>query len=192
MENRADDLTFENLRIDLPVTNAATEDRGAIIARASLSTNMRFINNIITGGSFGILHVGNNSVRSPGTVFTGNTITNVFYRPVFFEYMQGLTFNDNTITHTGTAYSDYYGAGIQNTSGYVEMLRNRITGAVGHALRLAYCSGLAGQPCARPFVACHSRPSRSPKRNVRRSSVVRWRARCATPAAPARSAWAAG
>ena len=36
--------------------------------------------------------------------------------------------------------------GIQNTSGYIEMLRNRITGTVGHALRLAYCTGIEAQP----------------------------------------------
>ena len=146
VENRGDNLTFENLRINLPATTSTSEDRGAMIVRPSLSSNLRFINNTITGGSVGVLYAGNNSARSPGTVFTGNTITNVYYRPAFFEYLQGLVFNDNTVTYTGTAYSDYYGAAIQNTSGYLEILRNRITGTVGHALRLAYCSGLPAQP----------------------------------------------
>ena len=88
MENRADDITFENLRIDLPATTAASEDRGAIIARTSLSSNIHFINNTITGGSWGILFIGNSSTRSPGTVFTGNTITNVYYRGTYLEYLQ--------------------------------------------------------------------------------------------------------
>ncbi|MBK8292836.1 MAG: hypothetical protein IPK96_19760 [Flammeovirgaceae bacterium] len=68
-----------------------------------LSTNIRFINNTITGGSHGIIHVGNNTNRSPGTVFTGNTITNVYYRPAYFQYMAGGIFNNNTITHSGTS-----------------------------------------------------------------------------------------
>ena len=54
--------------------------------------------------------------------------------------------DDNGITHTGTAYSDYYGTGFQYMSGYLEMLRNRITGAVGHAIRMHYCSGIQAQP----------------------------------------------
>src|SRR5690606_30371436 len=143
--NRADDLTFENLVITLPATTSVTEDRTAILARPSISTNIRFINNTITGASHGIIHIGNSTVRSPGTVFTGNTITNVYARPVYLEYMQDIIFNDNTISTT-TAYSDYYGAGIQNTSGYLEMLRNRITGSTGHAVRMQYCSGLEAQP----------------------------------------------
>jgi nitrous oxidase accessory protein NosD len=60
--------------------------------------------------------------------------------------MQGLIINDNTVTHSGTPYFDYYGVAIHNTSGYLEMLRNRITGGVGHALRLYYCSGIEAQP----------------------------------------------
>ncbi|HET9786645.1 MAG TPA: hypothetical protein VFP47_05910, partial [Pyrinomonadaceae bacterium] len=147
VENRADNLTFENLRVILPATTSFTEERGAIIVRASLSSNIRFINNVISGGSHGILHIGSNSSYSPGSVFTGNTITNVFARPAYFEYMNGMIFNDNTITHTGTAYSDYYGTGIQYMSGYLEMLRNRITGVVGHAVRFHYCAGVsAAQP----------------------------------------------
>jgi hypothetical protein len=144
--NRADDLTFENLIITLPVTTASTEDRSAILARPSISTNIRFINNTITGGSYGILHIGNNSARSPGTVFTNNTITNVYYRPAYFEYMLGGVFTDNTISSSVSASGDYYGLGLQNTSGYIEVMRNRITGVVGHALRLYYCQGIEAQP----------------------------------------------
>ncbi|MEQ1586262.1 MAG: hypothetical protein ABL895_10310, partial [Cyclobacteriaceae bacterium] len=77
--NNLNNLTFEGLRITLPATpTPITEDRGAIIARPSLSTNIRFINNTITGGSHGIVHIGNNANRSAGTVITGNTITNVY------------------------------------------------------------------------------------------------------------------
>ena len=144
--NSLNAITFEGLRITLPSTTSATEELGAIIARSSLSSNIRFINNIITGGSHGILHIGNGSSHSPGVVFTGNTITNVHARPVYLQNIDGLIFNDNVITHTGASYSDYYGASIQNTSGYLEMLRNRITGAVGHALYLSYCSGIESQP----------------------------------------------
>jgi len=143
IDNRADDITFENLIITLPATTSFTEERGAIIARPSTSTNIRFINNTITGGSHGIIHIGNNSNRSPGTVFTGNTITNVFGRPAFFQYMQGGVFNNNTIN--GSSYSDYYGLGIYDTSGYLEVLRNRITGSAGHALKMQFCVGIEAQ-----------------------------------------------
>src|SRR5688500_4947752 len=91
--NNLNTITFEGLRIILASTTSATEDRGAIIARPSLSSNIRFINNTITGGSYGILHIGNSSsiaARSPGTEFTGNTVSNVYYRAVYFEYMQGM------------------------------------------------------------------------------------------------------
>ncbi|MBK7652673.1 MAG: hypothetical protein IPJ20_20655 [Flammeovirgaceae bacterium] len=101
--NRADGLTFENLRITLPTTNSGTEERAAILLRPSLSSNIRFINNIITGGSHGIFHVGNSTNLSPGTVFTGNTLTDVYYRPAYFQYMAGGIFNNNTITHSGVS-----------------------------------------------------------------------------------------
>jgi hypothetical protein len=144
--NRADDLTFENLRITLPPIAAVTEERTAILVRPSLSTNIRFINNTITGGSHGIIHVGNNTNRSPGTVFTGNTITNVYYRPAYFQYMAGGIFNNNTITHSGTSQGDYYGLGLEYSAGYTEIQRNRITGALGHAMRLYYFGGIDTQP----------------------------------------------
>ncbi|HCM74924.1 MAG TPA: hypothetical protein DIS90_00985, partial [Cytophagales bacterium] len=144
--NRADDITFENLRITLPATTSVTEDRAAILLRPSLSTDIRFINNTITGGSHGIIHVGNNSIPSPGTVFTGNTITNVYYRPAYFQYMAGGIFNNNVISHSGTSQGDYYGFGLDNTSGYTEIQRNRITGGLGHAMRLYYFGGVDTQP----------------------------------------------
>ncbi|MEP2667461.1 MAG: right-handed parallel beta-helix repeat-containing protein, partial [Cyclobacteriaceae bacterium] len=144
--NAINNLTFENLRITLPATNSGSEERAAILVRPSLSTNIRFINNTITGGSHGILHVGNSSNPSPGTVFTGNSITDVYYRPAYFQYMAGGIFNDNTITHSGTSQGDYYGLGLDNTSGYTEIQRNRITGALGHAMRLYYFGGIDTQP----------------------------------------------
>ncbi|MBL7876333.1 MAG: right-handed parallel beta-helix repeat-containing protein, partial [Cyclobacteriaceae bacterium] len=144
--NRADNLTFENLRITLLTTNSGTEERAAILVRPTLSSNIRFVNNTITGGSHGILHIGNSTNYSAGTVFTGNTITDVYYRPAYFQYMAGGIFNNNTITYTGTAQGDYYGLGLDNFAGYTEIQRNRITGTVGHALRLYYCAGLLAQP----------------------------------------------
>ncbi|GAB1446312.1 hypothetical protein MASR2M41_20810 [Flammeovirgaceae bacterium] len=144
--NRADDLTFENLVITLPATTSVSEDRSAILVRPSLSTNIRFINNTITGGSHGIYYIGSNSSYSPGTVFTGNAITNVYYRPAYFQYMSGGIFNDNVITHTGTSQGDYYGLSLINTSGYKEIQRNRITGALGHAMYLQYFAGIDTQP----------------------------------------------
>src|SRR5690606_15365837 len=84
--------------------------------------------------------------KSPGSIVTGNTITDVYARAVFLEHQEGVIFNDNTITHSGSAYSDYYGAAIQSSTGYTEIMRNRITGAVGHALKLYYCGGLETQP----------------------------------------------
>ncbi|MBK7652668.1 MAG: hypothetical protein IPJ20_20630 [Flammeovirgaceae bacterium] len=41
--NRADNLTFENLRITLLPTTSGTEERAAILLRPSLSSNIRFI-----------------------------------------------------------------------------------------------------------------------------------------------------
>jgi hypothetical protein len=134
--NNLNNLSFEGLRITLPSTTNVTEDRTAILARPSLSSNIRFINNTITGGSHGIVHVGNSSSRSPGTLITGNTISNVYARPMYLDYMNGIQFNDNVIT--GTTYSDYYGTSIQNSSGNLEMLRNRITGGAGYALYLYF------------------------------------------------------
>jgi hypothetical protein len=60
--------------------------------------------------------------------------------------MAGGIFNNNTITHSGTSQGDYYGLGLDNTSGYTEIQRNRITGALGHAMRLYYCAGIDTQP----------------------------------------------
>ncbi|MBK7652670.1 MAG: hypothetical protein IPJ20_20640 [Flammeovirgaceae bacterium] len=45
--------------------------------------------------------------------------------------MAGGIFNNNTITHSGVSQGDYYGLGLDNTSGYTEIQRNRITGALG-------------------------------------------------------------
>ncbi|HRK54916.1 MAG TPA: right-handed parallel beta-helix repeat-containing protein, partial [Cyclobacteriaceae bacterium] len=144
--NTINNLTFENLRITLPATTSVSEERAAILVRPSLSSNIRFINNTITGGSHGILHVGNSSNPSPGTVFTGNTITDVYYRPAYFQYMAGGIFNNNVIAHSGVSQGDYYGLGLDYTSGYTEIQRNRITGGLGHAMRLYYFGGIDIQP----------------------------------------------
>lgn len=134
--NTINNLTFENLRITLPSTTSVTEDRAAILLRPTLSSNIRLINSVITGGSHGFFHVGNSSNRSSGTVITGNTISNVYARPMYLENMNGIVINDNVIT--GTSYTDYYGTGIQTSSGNLEMQRNRITGGAGYALYMYY------------------------------------------------------
>ncbi|MFN5072808.1 MAG: CARDB domain-containing protein [Cyclobacteriaceae bacterium] len=136
--NRATNLTFENLRITLPATTSVTEDRTAVLLRPTVSTNIRLLSSVITGGSHGFIHVGNGTVAnySAGTVITGNTISNVYARPMSLQYQNGVVFNDNVIT--GTSYFDYYGTVIWNGSGVLEMQRNRIVGGAGYALYLYY------------------------------------------------------
>jgi hypothetical protein len=142
--NRATNITFENLRITLPATTSITEDRAAILLRPTTSSNIRLLNSVITGGSHGFLHEGNSTVAnySAGTVITGNTISNVYARPMYLQYQNGVLFNDNVIT--GTSYSDYNGTTIRNSSGVLEMQRNRITGGAGYGVYLYYPNTVSG------------------------------------------------
>ncbi|MFN8689645.1 MAG: right-handed parallel beta-helix repeat-containing protein, partial [Cyclobacteriaceae bacterium] len=142
--NALTNITFENLGITLPTTTSITEDRAAILLRPTTSSNVRLLNTVITGGSHGFIHVGNSSLSnySAGTVITGNTISNVYARPMYLQYMNGVVFNDNVIT--GTSYSDYHGTVIWNCSGVLEMQRNRITGGAGYGVYLYYPNTVSG------------------------------------------------
>jgi hypothetical protein len=145
--NRADDLTFENLRITLlhPLRQLR---KSARLSWCALPCRPTFVLSIIRSRAalMALSMLVITRIASPGTVFTGNTITNVYYRPAYFQYMAGGIFNNNTITHSGTSQGDYYGLGLEYSAGYTEIQRNRITGALGHAMRLYYFGGIDTQP----------------------------------------------
>uniref|UniRef100_UPI003217BA1E hypothetical protein n=1 Tax=uncultured Draconibacterium sp. TaxID=1573823 RepID=UPI003217BA1E len=99
MQNRADNILVENCTIESPLSTSASGDRQVVRIVPSTSSNIRFLNNTITGGSYSIVSVGssNTSFRAEGYEFIGNQLLDAYYGGLSLEYLNGAIVSGNTI-----------------------------------------------------------------------------------------------
>ncbi len=147
-QNEVYDILFENCLLQSPITSSTSTDRGNVILAPSLSGDVRFINNTITGGSTGIYYKGNtsSSSRAPGTEFRQNIISDVYNQGIYLQYHTDAIIENNTISLIAASYSGSDGAELNDMDGAFRFLGNRVTGAKSYGIYMVYCTATAGDP----------------------------------------------
>ncbi|TRO62858.1 NosD domain-containing protein, partial [Christiangramia sabulilitoris] len=146
MFGRGDDILIENCKFSSPATTSSHENLAVIWFDPSSSSDIRLLNNFITGGSMGISYKGDYYSRVPGTVIENNVIENSGYRGVHLQYQSGFIFNNNSVSiqphYNGTSLwvSDSEGGG--------EIINNRLIGGGPgyHGVYLGSCQSPVENP----------------------------------------------
>lgn len=126
LANMASHNTFSNCIMNGPSSSSTSTYMANIYASGENLDYNTFDNNEINNGSIGIYYY--TSPQSIGAVFTGNEISNMYYRGVYLYYLQSLVFNDNVVDAT-SAYTSSYGMYFySNQANDVEIRRNHVRG----------------------------------------------------------------
>ncbi|TRO65066.1 NosD domain-containing protein, partial [Christiangramia sabulilitoris] len=146
MFGRGDDILVENCKLSSPTTTSTHPNQAVVWFDPSSSSDIRLLNNFITGGSIGISYKADYYSRVPGTVIENNVIENSGYRGVHLQYQSGFIFNNNSVSiqphYNGTSLwvSDSEGGG--------EIINNRLIGGGPgyHGVYLGSCQSPVENP----------------------------------------------
>ncbi|RCK73625.1 MAG: 5'-Nucleotidase domain protein [Ignavibacteriae bacterium] len=145
-----EDLRIQNNILSGTQTSSGSTNQIIIGANNSLCTSRIISGNTFVNGSYGINMSGlSNTVQSSGTQITNNTFNNTGYNPILLQYHSGPQINGNTIT-SSTAQR---GIEIQNNTGAIQILKNKISINGFYGIYLTNCDGGTGLPTPRGLIA---------------------------------------
>ncbi|MEB2782865.1 hypothetical protein U3A58_20970, partial [Algoriphagus sp. C2-6-M1] len=125
-------ILFEGNVFESPITASISGDRGNVIITASTSSDVRFINNTISGGSYGIFYQGTNGSsgsRALGFVFAQNQMLDQYYRGVQISNLFEAQVTDNRVVLLGASSGSSDGYYVDEVEGALRFTGNRVTGA---------------------------------------------------------------
>ena len=145
--NRLDNFLVESCQLISPDLGGNNTNAGNVRLDPSISTNVRLIGNLITGGDHGIMYRGGTgSYRAPGTEIRDNEITGMYAYGIYLNYLTGTKVEDNTVTMRSTSWSGSYTLEMENVEGSVRVTGNRLTGARSTGLRFQFNEGDNANP----------------------------------------------
>lgn len=108
-------ITIKNCILMNDTNNTSTSTNKTVVYKGSgtPANNIKFLNNTIKGGSYGIYWYGQSTTnRNTNTVFDGNKFMMQYYGPLYVYYADGLSFNNNYVTasinYSSTIYLAYF------------------------------------------------------------------------------------
>tara|TARA_B100000508_G_scaffold124704_1_gene108183 strand:+ start:18165 stop:33218 length:15054 start_codon:yes stop_codon:yes gene_type:complete len=100
-------VQFEgNTIVGYNINNTSTS-YSTVYSSGVAHTKLKFINNTIQYGSYGMYLIGSSSIVGSDNVFSGNTFENFYRMGAVLQYLDEVTFSGNTIKDKGT-YSNVY------------------------------------------------------------------------------------
>uniref|UniRef100_UPI003216560B CARDB domain-containing protein n=1 Tax=uncultured Draconibacterium sp. TaxID=1573823 RepID=UPI003216560B len=145
VQNRAGDLLFEGNRIIAPNGSGTSTANALLYIDPTFADGIRILSNVFEGGNYGLRFLGvSNSNKASGTVVSGNTFTNVYYRSLELQFHSAPEIYGNIIQTGSTA--DQISIHILNTDNGLLLSENKVSSKDGNALRLTNVSGTVGTP----------------------------------------------
>ena len=105
IDNEANCNTFSGCVFEGAIVNTTATTRAVVYSPSSNDTANVFIGNTFRNGSYNLYISGD---ESPGTIVTGNTMEDAYFRGAYINEQLGLHFNDNTVTSL-SSYGSYQG-----------------------------------------------------------------------------------
>jgi parallel beta-helix repeat protein len=142
-------ILFEGNVLESPITASTSGDRGNVIISALTSSDVRFINNTISGGSYGIFYQGTNGSggsRSLGFVFAQNQMLDQYYRGVQISNFFEAQITDNRVVLLGSSSGSSDGYYVDEVEGVLRFTGNRVEGANQYGLYMSSCTATSGAP----------------------------------------------
>lgn len=132
LQANADFNIINGCRILMPTTTTASGKVGICTGTsytllANSAFNLTVTNNAVIGGYVGIAVNGSSGGLSPGTVITGNTITDPYYTGMYLSYLNQLNCDGNTVTMR-LGYLSGYGIQLRYLQQF-NCTRNKVTRA---------------------------------------------------------------
>ncbi|WP_425639173.1 HYR domain-containing protein [Algoriphagus yeomjeoni] len=146
--SRLDNILIEGCRIESPDTGGTNAELGNVRLDASISTNVRLINNQIVGGRKGVYYRGGSSsaYRAPGFEMRGNEITGPFQYGIYLDRLTEAVVEDNRVTMRATSWSSSYALELSEVEGATRVVGNRLFGARQYGLNMQFCNAEEGSP----------------------------------------------
>jgi hypothetical protein len=125
LDDGCENIEFNGCKLEIPYFNTTTDNAGyAVISRPYGTlpvSNIRFINNIISGGAYGIYHSGpaTGTARDNNILVQGNEFINADKYGIRFATAENVKISGNTITQrpfNGTKQA-FYGISINTITG---------------------------------------------------------------------------
>ncbi|MDF2157819.1 right-handed parallel beta-helix repeat-containing protein, partial [Algoriphagus sp. CAU 1675] len=124
--NEVNDIVIEQCVLSAPDWSSRNFNAGNVRLNPSLSSNVRLINNRISGGDHGIYYSGGpNTYRAPGFELRDNEIAGAYAYGVYLQYLTGAVIEGNTITIRSTSWSSSYTLELSNVEGASRVVGNR-------------------------------------------------------------------
>ncbi len=146
MIQRGDDILVENCILTSPSTTNTSGDRGVVIFGPARSSDVRFINNTIKGGAYGLYYrASSDNSKALGAVVTGNIITGASFRGINLMDLNDVEISNNSIA-TDNANYNYWGLGLEDCDGALNISLNKIETNSGYGIYMRYCGASATAP----------------------------------------------
>jgi len=119
--------------IGVSTTSAGNSSLAVVYSPTALNNGDVFMNDLIENGSYGLFIEGQNNGTTGlenGTVINNNIFQNQYYMAMELIYLNAAKINSNIIT-TNSTYSNYYGMLLEYVNNATQVLKNKITGALG-------------------------------------------------------------
>lgn len=151
LTNNADNNTFRNCTIQIPLSGTTGEYAGVVIGSstntsfgvypASGCDSNHFQNNTITGGFCGLCLNGQDGAPATGNQFTSNTVKDFHYYGIYVGVTNDMLVESNDISRpTRTDLSTFYGVYSTGTSNNMAISKNRIHTTYGADTSNTYAS----------------------------------------------------
>lgn len=127
------DILIENCKLKSPATTSISGNMAVIWFDPSASSNIRFLNNEIIGGSYGIYYKGGAyNAKSPNTEIIGNSINDFYHYGLELSDLSGVKIQNNKINSLAIGYN---GSNIfmQNNDGALTITDNELLSGAGSA-----------------------------------------------------------
>jgi subtilase family serine protease/pectin methylesterase-like acyl-CoA thioesterase len=152
-----ENILVESCRLMSPSVDPFAASKENVNLLPLNSSGIRLVNNVISGGTFGINYVGGSSTafRAPGVEITGNDISDVRNRGIYVQRTDGAVVAGNTIAMREDITSNNVAVILTDFSGAGMLVANRISGS---GVSLSNLDSDASDPCiiANNFISVHS------------------------------------
>jgi trimeric autotransporter adhesin len=141
-------INVRNCKLNAPVVTTTSTNMSIVYGINNLGGNISFVNNVITGGAYGIYLRGTDQTNlTDNNVIDSNVITNQYYMGIYNYFNADQKIRNNNI-NTSSTYTVYYGIYAYYSDSAMEITGNRIfsTTANGYGINTYWCDGTITKP----------------------------------------------
>lgn len=155
--NNSSDILVKNCVIETDILSSSQNYSGIVVSGSATSAtsttnnvdSIRLEENTITGGYYGIVVIGSNTLKMDGVRIIGNNINETYMHGVYMNHLQTPVANNNSIDmRSAMGFSTTSGSGIYciNAGGPFDISKNKITNPGQYGIYIASSDATSQTP----------------------------------------------